>query len=88
MANMPPLTIRKPETLLNRLESLEAQVVQDAQSAQFGQRVERKLRINGAEVTFTVTPSVKAGRVYRLFRINGKRTAKEAVPQVLLPALA
>lgn len=82
---MPPLTIRKPETLLNRLNTLETQVFEEAQSAQIGERVQRTLRINGAEVSFTVTPSVHRGQFYRLFRINGKRTAKGAVPQALLP---
>lgn len=86
MANMPPLTIRKPETLLNRLNSLETQVFEEAQAAQIGERVQRTLRINGAEVSFTVTPSVHRGQFYRLFRINGKRIAKGVVPQVLLPA--
>lgn len=83
---MPPLTIRKPETLLNRLASLEAQVMEEAQGATFGERVQRTLRINGSEVSFTVTPTVHSGQIYRLFRINGKRVAKEAVPQALLPA--
>lgn len=86
MTHMPPLTIRKPETLLNRLNSLETQVFEEAQSAQIGERVQRTLRINGSEVSFTVTPSVHRGQFYRLFRINGKRTAKNAVAGRLIPA--
>lgn len=82
MANLPPLTIRKPETLDRRLEAIEAAATEAAQ--QTAQTVESTVRINGRVVTYTVTPSVKPGRFYRLFRLDGKRTAKEAVPGILL----
>lgn len=82
MANMPPLTIRKPETLANRLDAMEQQVFETAE--QTGEKSATTLRINGQTVSFTVTPSVRPGRFYSLFRVNGKRTAKGAVPANLL----
>ena len=42
------------------------------------------IRINGKALTLTVTPSVKPGRVYTLFYLDGKRTAKATVADQLL----
>jgi hypothetical protein len=84
MANR-SLTIRKPLALYSRLTDLENLTVREAQDTNARDRVQNTLRINGAEVSFTVTPMVaQPGRYYRLFRVNGKRTAKEEVPQKLL----
>lgn len=85
---MPPLNIRKPETLINRLDKMEAEVMKEAQNAAPLERVERAVRINGALVTFTATATIRRGQFYRLFRVDGKRTAKEAVAQRLLPVAA
>jgi hypothetical protein len=82
---MPPLNIRKPQTLFNRLEKMEAEAMQEAQNAGILERVHRTARINGATVTFTVTPTVRRGQFYRYFRIDGKLTPKETVAQRLLP---
>lgn len=80
---MPPLTIRKPETLLARLEAMETQALDRA--ADTNEKTAVKVRINGFDVQSVVTPSVNPGRFYRLFYVNGKRTAKGAVPTNLLP---
>ena len=72
--SMPPLTIRKPETLVNRLEKMEAEAVQ--QATETNQRATVTVRINGAEVQAAVTPAVNPGRLYRLFYVNGKRVAR------------
>ena len=76
--------ISKPETLLARIGDLEKETIQDALGAAPKERVKRALRINGSEVSFTVTPSTQPGRIYRLFRINGERTAKGDVLRKLL----
>lgn len=78
----PPLTIRRPETLLARLDSTEASTVQQATTT--GTKAETTIRINGKALTLTVTPSVKPGRVYTLFYLDGKRTAKGAIADRLL----
>jgi hypothetical protein len=77
----PPLTIRKPETLATRLATIEADTVAAAAA---GAKAETVIRINGKALTLTVTPSVKPGRVYTLFYIDGKRTAKGVVADRLL----
>lgn len=84
---MPPLTIRKPETLLNRLEKMEAEAAQ--QAIETNQRATVTVRINGFEVQAAVTPAINPGRLYRLFYINGKRIARDYLidNQVLLPAI-
>lgn len=81
---LPPLTIRKPETLTARLEAIENQTVQ--QVAETGEKTIYTVRINGSKVDFAVTPAVRPGRLYKLFYVDGKRTAKEAVFQRLLAA--
>lgn len=82
---LPPLTIRKPETLAARLEAIETETVQKV--AETRQKTIYSVRINGNAVEFAVTPAVGSqGRVYKLFYVNGKRTAKEAVPGRLLAA--
>ena len=78
---LPPLTIRKPETMIARLASTEADTVAAAAA---GTKAETTVRINGQLLTVTVTPSVQPGRVYTLFYLDGKRTAKGAVPNRLL----
>jgi hypothetical protein len=82
----PPLTIRKPETLVARLDSTEASTVQQATTT--GTKAETVIRINGKALTLTVTPSVKPGRIYTLFYIDGKRTAKGVVADRLLAVAA
>jgi hypothetical protein len=79
---MPPLTIRKFDTLIARLDSTEANTVQQATAS--GTKAETAIRINGKALTVTVTPSVKPNRVYTLYYIDGKRTAKGAVADRLL----
>lgn len=79
---LPPLTIRKPETLVARLASTEADTVAAAAA---GTKAETTVRINGQVLTVTVTPSVQPGRVYTLFYLDGKRTAKGVVANRLLP---
>lgn len=81
---LPPLTIRKPETLAARLETIEIETAQQALAA--GEKTVYTVRINGNTVEFAVTPAVRPGRLYKLFYVNGKRTAKEAVPGRLLAA--
>lgn len=81
---LPPLTIRKPETLTARLEAIENHTVQ--QVAETGEKTIYTVRINGSKVDFAVTPAVRPGRLYKLFYVDGKRTAKEAVFQRLLAA--
>lgn len=76
--------IRKPETLLARIGELEQETLQEAKGAAPQEKVQRSMRINGSEVSFTVTPSIKPGRIYRLFHIDGERTAKGDVPGKLL----
>lgn len=71
---MPPLTIRKPETLFARLEKMEAEAAQ--QAAQTLQKAAVTVKINGNDVQSIVTPAVRPGRFYRLFYVNGKRVAK------------
>lgn len=78
------LNIRKPETLLARIGELEQEAIEEAKGAAPQERIQKTLRINGSEVSFTVTPSIKPGRIYRLFHINGERTAKGDVPRKLL----
>lgn len=81
------LKIRKPETLATRLEAMEVRTLEKAQASHTTERVQTTLRINGSEVSFTVTPfKAQPGRYYRLFHIDGKRTPKECVPQRLLPS--
>jgi len=82
----PPLTIRKPETLLARLDSTEASTVQQATAS--GAKAETAIRINGKALTIAVTPSVKPGRVYTLYYLDGKRTAKDKVADRLLAVAA
>ena len=77
----PPLTIRKFDTLLARLDSTEASARTAAAS---GAKAETAIRINGKALAITVTPSVKPGRVYTLYYLDGKRTAKGAVADRLL----
>lgn len=71
---MPPLTIRKPETLVARLEKMEAEATQQATST--NQKSAVTVKINGSEVQSVVTPAITPGRLYRLFYVNGKRVAK------------
>lgn len=72
---MPPLTIRKPETLLARLEKMESQAF--TQASDTNEKSTVTLRINGSEVQSVVTPpSYPKGRFYRLFYVNGKRVSK------------
>ena len=78
---LPPLTIRKPETLATRLASTEADTLAAAAA---GSKAETTVRINGQSLTVTVTPSVQPGRVYTLFYLDGKRTAKGVVANRLL----
>ena len=78
----PPLTIRKPETLATRLATIEADTLAAAAAA--GNKAETTIRINGKALAITVTPSVKPGRVYTLFYLDGKRTAKGVVADRLL----
>lgn len=80
---MPPLTIRKPETLISRLDQMEIQAVEKALDTLEKSKVIAK--INGNTVEAVATPTVRNG-AYFLFYLNGKRTAKAAVPQQLLPA--
>jgi len=82
----PPLTIRKPETLATRLADTEADTVQQATAT--GTKTETAIRINGKALAITVTPSVKPGRVYTLYYLDGKRTAKGAVADRLLAVAA
>jgi hypothetical protein len=79
---MSSLTIRKPQTLVARLTSLEESAVQKA--AKTGKKTAESLRINGAFVQSIVTPTYKEGRYYRLFYVNGKRIAKGALTSQLL----
>lgn len=82
---MPPLTIRKEETLLARLEKMETQATQVAADTQ--QKAVVAIKINGADVRSIVTPPLhRKGRFYRLFYVNGKRAAKGALPDMLLTA--
>lgn len=81
---LPPLTIRKPETLAARLEAIETETVQ--QVADTGEKAVYTVRINGSKVEFAVTPAIRPGRLYKLFYVDGKRIAKEAVSQRLLAA--
>lgn len=78
----PPLTIRKFDTLIARLDSTEADTVQQATTS--GAKAETAIRINGKALAITVTPSVQPNRVYTLYYIDGKRTAKGAVADRLL----
>jgi hypothetical protein len=78
----PPLTIRKPETLATRLATIEADTVTAA--SVYNTKAETVIRINGKALTVTVTPSVQPGRVYTLFYLDGKRTAKGVVADRLL----
>jgi|694.fasta_scaffold62195_4 hypothetical protein len=82
----PPLTIRKFDTLIARLDSTEANTVQ--QATESGTKAETTIRINGKALAITVTPSVKPGRVYTLYYLDGKRTAKGAVADRLLAVAA
>lgn len=81
---LPPLTIRKPETLAARLEAIENETLQQASESQ--QKSKFTVRINGRVVDFTVTPSVAPGRFYQLFYVDGKRTARHAIEGRLLAA--
>jgi hypothetical protein len=81
----PPLTIRKPETLATRLATIEADTVAAAAA---GNKAETAIRINGKALAITVTPSVKPGRVYTLYYLDGKRTAKGAVADRLMAVAA
>jgi hypothetical protein len=73
---MPPLTIRKPETLLARLEKMEAQAFTQANNT--NQKTAVSVRINGFNVQSVVTPpAYQKGRFYRMFYVNGKRVAKD-----------
>lgn len=82
---IPSINVNHPEVLSSRLKGLESKVIRKALASGSEGRVESKLRINGAEVSFTVTPSVQPGRIYRLFRVNGKKVAKAQIPAKLLP---
>lgn len=84
--NMPPLTIRKPETLAARIDKIEAEVF--GLASDLNEKVGTVLRINGFLVEYTVTPSIRPGRFYRLFRANGRRIAKESLQSVLLESAA
>jgi hypothetical protein len=78
----PPLTIRKFDTLVTRLANTEANTLQQATAS--GAKAETAIRINGKALAITVTPSVQPNRVYTLYYIDGKRTAKGAVADRLL----
>lgn len=79
---LPPLTIRKPETLATRLDTIENETVETALGT--NQKTTYTVRINGATVDCTVTPAVRPGRLYRLFYVDGKRFAKGDLPGRLL----
>jgi hypothetical protein len=81
---LPPLTIRKPETLAARLEAIESETLQRASQSQ--QKSKFTVRINGRVVDFTVTPSVSPGRFYQLFYVNGKRTPRHILQERLMAA--
>jgi hypothetical protein len=80
---MPPLTIRKIDTLNTRLDNMEGQAMQAAANTQ--QKATVTIKINGAEVQSVVTPPThRKGRFYRLFYVNGKRVAKGDLAAQLL----
>lgn len=85
MANQPPLTIRKPETLRDRIAATETDTIKQAAG---GARAETRLIINGRIFECKVTPSVKPGRIYTLFYVDGRRTRKADVSEALMPAKA
>jgi hypothetical protein len=82
---LPPLTIRKPETLVARLDTIGNETAEVA--LETNQKATYTVRINGAVVDCAVTPAVRPGRLYRLFYVDGKRFAKEALPGRLLKAV-
>ena len=81
---LPPLTIRKPETLAARLDAIENETLGTA--AETAEKTQYTVRINGKRVDFTVTPAVVPGRFYKLFYVDGKRTARNAVSDRLMAA--
>lgn len=81
---MPPLTIRKIDTLNTRLDNMQDQATQVAVNTQ--QKAVVAIKINGADVQSVVTPpTYRKGRICRLFYVNGKRVAKGTIPGILLP---
>jgi hypothetical protein len=80
--SLPPLTIRKPETLDERLIKIESETTKKA--TETNQKEEFTIKINGHQIEYVVTPSVNEGRFYRLFYCNGKRVSKVNLPKILL----
>lgn len=83
---MAPFNIKKPATLAARIEKIEGETL--ANATETGTRATTLVRINGYDLEYKVTPTVKKG-VYRAWSFRGGEIIRRAnLPGLLLPAAA
>lgn len=80
MANLPPLTIKSPDTLASHMKRLEDQAT--GATTLEDSRVSIPARINKRIVECRSTYTTKCG-FYVLFYVDGKRTSRANLPNVL-----
>lgn len=84
--------VKKPQTLLHHINSLEGEAVREAIAS--GDKAIKSLRINGVIVQSTATPikgrsgNLEGERVYRLFYMGGKRVSRNYLTDNLLASVS